>query len=229
MPDVLQLSDEDQALLDKGRWAQRGGLGEHPALLVIDPQNYMVGRRGGPHDDFPLSCGDQAWEAVDAIASLLRAARGSGVPVIYTRFVLARDGSDGGMFSRKIGVPPTEENAFFEGTFGAEIADAVKPVSGDLVLVKKKSSAFFGTPLLAHLIERGIDTVVVTGGATCNCVRATVNDAISHNFRVIVPREAVFDRIRMSHEISLFDMNRFLADVIPVDEVAAYLEGRAAR
>ena len=94
---------------------------------------------------------------------------------------------------------------------------------GERVITKKKSSAFFGTPLHAYLIDKSIDTLIVTGGATCNCIRATVNDSASYNFRTIVPKEAVFDRIPVSHHITLFDINRFFGDVIPTDEVVAYL------
>jgi nicotinamidase-related amidase len=60
---------------------------------------------------------------------------------------------------------------------------------------------------------------VVVGGATSNCVRATVFDASSFNFRTIVPADAVFDRQPISHAISLFDMDRQFADVTTSDAV----------
>jgi len=53
--------------------------------------------------------------------------------------------------------------------------------------------------------------VIIVGGATSNCIRATVFDASSYNLRAIVPQEAVFDRIPISHAISLFDMDRQFA------------------
>jgi nicotinamidase-related amidase len=64
------------------------------------------------------------------------------------------------------------------------------------------------------LVDRGIDTVIVCGGATSNCVRATVFDASSLNYRTIVAEEAVMDRIPVSNAISLFDMDRQFADVV---------------
>ena len=73
------------------------------------------------------------------------------------------------------------------------------------------------------MLERGIDTVIIVGGATSNCVRATVFDAASYNLRAIVAQEAVFDRIPVSHAISLFDMDRQFADVTAVAEVVQYL------
>ena len=77
--------------------------------------------------------------------------------------------------------------------------------------------------LLAYLVDRRVDTVVVVGGATSNCVRATVFDASSYNFRVIVPHDAVFDRLAVSHAISLFDMDRQFADVVSTDDVISQL------
>lgn len=216
------LSEADRAIVEKGNWAQRAGFGRRPALVIIDAQNYMVGRPGD-HADYPLSCGDVGWAAVEHIKHLANACRARQVPVIYTQFVLARDGSDAGMFDRKIGVA-RGDNAYFEGTHGAEIVSEVTPQPGDLHFVKKKPSAFFGTPLQAYLTDRQVDTLIVTGGATCNCVRATVSDSFSLNYRTIVPREAVFDRIPISHEITLFDIDRFLGDVVSTEEVIDYLE-----
>ena len=95
--------------------------------------------------------------------------------------------------------------------------------------MKKKPSGFHGTPLLGYLVDRRIDTVIIMGGATSNCVRATVFDAASWNFRAIVPQEAVFDRIPISHAISLFDMDRQFADVVPVADVIQYLNAVGAK
>ena len=64
---------------------------------------------------------------------------------------------------------------------------------------------------------------IIVGGATSNCIRATVFDAASNNLRAIVVQEAVFDRIPISHAISLFDMDRQFADVVSIDEALQYL------
>jgi nicotinamidase-related amidase len=113
------------------------------------------------------------------------------------------------------------------GSLGAQLVPELVPAERDLVFVKKKPSGFHGTPLLGYLIERGVDTVIVTGGSTSNCIRATVFDASSHNFRTIVVQEAVFDRSPISHAISLFDMDRQFADVESVTSVVEYLRSPA--
>ncbi len=218
------LSEADRETIARGRWAQRVGFGARPAVIVIDVQNYMVGEEGGNDPDaYPLSCGAVGWEAVDRLKALLPAARRAGAPIIYTRFAIDRAAEDAGLFDAKIGVAEGE-NVYFEGTPGSEIVAAVAPAPGDLVFTKKKPSSFLGTPLLPYLIDHRIDTLIVTGGATCNCVRATVFDAFSYNFRTIVPADAVFDRMPISHAINLFDMNRCSADVTDTDAVIAYLD-----
>jgi nicotinamidase-related amidase len=218
------LGERDREIVARARFGRRVGVGERPAVLVIDAQNYMVGPPPGSTHDYPSACGPAAVAALDRVAALLAAARAAGAPVVYTRFELRRDGADIGAYGRKRDLLDTE-GWCLEGSEGARIADAVAPDDSDLVLVKKKPSAFFGTPLLGLLVDRGVDTVIVTGGSTSNCVRATAVDAVSYNFRTIVPEDCVFDRIDVSHRIALFDLDRQYADVV---ESASLIEGLRA-
>jgi maleamate amidohydrolase len=215
------LSEQDAAVIKRGGFGKRMGFGKRAAVVVIDAQKYMV---GDPADDasWPSSCGEPGRVAVKAIASVVQAAQQHGVPCFFTRFEVARDGSDIGGYRHKRGILDSEHWCL-AGTVGAELVEALHPGPADIVFVKKKPSGFHGTPLLGYLIDRGIDTVIVMGGATSNCIRATVFDSASYNFRTIVPQEAVFDRIPISHAISLFDMNRQFADVVAVQEVLDYL------
>lgn len=217
------LTDEDRAVIERGKWAGRVGFGTRAAVILIDVQNYMVGDEGGlDAAKYPYAC-ETGWAAVRETERIIRAARAASAPVIYTRFAIDRAAEDGGVFTAKIGARDSEY-AYFEGTFGSEYVACVAPEPGDLAFTKKKPSAFLGTPLLPYLVDRKIDTLIVTGGATCNCVRATVFDAFSYNFRAIVPAEAVFDRMPISHTINLFDMNRCSADVVSVEDVIGYFK-----
>jgi len=215
------LSEADQAVLARGKFGRRMGFGERPAVVVIDAQRYMVGEPGSDAQ-WPSSCGDVGRAAVENIASVVAAAQAKRVPCFFTRFELARDGSDIGVYGRKRDLLASENWCLAE-TRGSELVPQLRPAPRDVVFVKKKPSGFHGTPLLGYLVDRQIDTVIIMGGATSNCVRATVFDASSWNFRAIVPQEAVFDRIPISHAISLFDMDRQFADVVPVDETIQYL------
>ncbi|HEX4884936.1 MAG TPA: isochorismatase family protein [Casimicrobiaceae bacterium] len=219
------LGPEEEAVVARAGFGRRMGFGARPAVLVIDAQRYMVGAEG---DDarWPSSCGAAGRAAVGAIASVVDAAHVAGVPCFFTRFEVARDGSDMGVYRRKRDLLDSEHWCL-EGSVGAELVPELVPAAGDVVFVKKKPSGFHGTPLLGYLVERGADTVIVTGGSTSNCIRATVFDASSYNFRTIVAQEAVFDRLPVSHAISLFDMDRQFADVVPVAGVVEYLRGLA--
>jgi maleamate amidohydrolase len=222
------LTDADRSVLARGRFGQRMGFGDKPAVVAIDCQRYMVGDRDVEDERFPSSCGVVGWAAVDRIATVLAAARKVGAPVFLTRFALDASGADVGVYARKRAFL-NRPDWCIEGTLGAELLPEVGPEPGDIVFVKKKPSAFFGTPLAAYLINRGVDTLVVLGGATSNCVRATVFDSASFNFRTIVPSDAVFDRLPISHAISLFDMDRQFADVTTSEAVVLEFEALARR
>lgn len=218
------LTDADRAVLARGRFAQRMGFGAKPAIVVIDAQRYMVGERGVRDERYPSSCGEIGWAAVDRIAAILDAGRAARVPIFLTRFALDASGDDIGVYGRKRAFMKEREDWCIDGTPGAELLPEVGPKPGDIVFIKKKPSGFHGTPLLGYLVDRGADTVIVLGGATSNCVRATVFDAASYNYRAIVPADGVFDRLPISHAISLFDMDRQFADVTDAATVIAELE-----
>ena len=92
------------------------------------------------------------------------------------------------------------------------------------MLEKRFPSGFYGTSLHSYLTTCGVDTVIVTGDSTSGCVRATVVDAVSSGFRVVIPRQCVADRVPLTHVVNLFDMDSKYGDVMDVDEVLAALE-----
>jgi nicotinamidase-related amidase len=219
------LTEQDHAVVRRAGMGRAMGFGKRAAVVVIDAQKYMVGAPGRDAE-WPSSCGDAGRASVACIARVVEAAQAAGVPCFFTRFELAPDGSDIGGYRHKRGLLD-DPHWCLAGTPGAELVDALRPAPGDIVFVKKKPSGFHGTPLLGYLVDRQVDTVIVMGGATSNCIRATVFDSASYNFRTIVPQECVFDRIPISHAVSLFDMNRQFADVVTMDAVLEYL--RSAR
>ena len=217
------LGEQDRKVLEKGKFARRMGFGKKPAIIVVDVQKFMVGVPG-QEDQWPSSGGKPAHDAVEQIITLVKDGQAHQVPVFFTRFEIAPDGSDMGVYSLKRDLLK-DPHWCLAGEVGAEMVDALVATANDIEFVKKKPSCFHGTPLLGYLIDRQIDTVIVVGGSTSNCVRATVFDAASYNYRVIIAQEAVFDRFPISHAISLFDMDRQFADVVPVAEVREYFAG----
>jgi maleamate amidohydrolase len=86
------------------------------------------------------------------------------------------------------------------------------------------ASAFFETNLGSLFTWHRVDTIIVTGGSTSGCVRATVVDGLSRGFRTVVPEECVADRHESPHFANLYDMALKYADVVPVAEVVAFME-----
>jgi nicotinamidase-related amidase len=100
-----------------------------------------------------------------------------------------------------------------------EIVEEIAPQQEDVVICKAKPSGFFGTQLLSVLNHHHIDTLVITGMATGGCVRATVVDAFSYNYKILIPTECVADSRPASHEVNLYDMDAMYGDVRPLAEV----------
>ena len=96
-------------------------------------------------------------------------------------------------------------------------------------MLKQKPSGFFGTNMASYLTLLGCDSVIVTGTTTSGCVRATVLDAFSLNYRIALAEEGCFDRSQASHAINLCDMNAKYADVVKTSEVLAFFDSAAER
>ena len=202
------------------------GLGKRPALLIIDVQYRTVGTKRMPFaeaiKEFPTSCGDVGWNAVDNIKVLLDLFRSKNWPVLYPH-VSPKQSFDSGRLSDKVPAIMTV------GSRGYDFVEEVAPREGDILLPKKHPSAFFGTPLASYLINLGADSVVVTGCTTSGCVRGSVVDAFAYNFRVLVPEDAVYDRSRVSHSVNLFDMAEKYADVMSTSAAASALRAIPAQ
>ena len=98
----------------------------------------------------------------------------------------------------------------------------IAPAPRDIVVKKQKPSGFFGTNLASYLTLLGCDSIIVVGTTTSGCVRATVVDAFSLNYRVVLAEEGCFDRSEASHAVSLCDMHAKYADVVPTAEILTY-------
>lgn len=226
------LTERDKEVFAKSGFGALGGFGNKPALLVIDVNYAFCGETPEAILEsirqWPNSCGEDAWEALPVLQRLIVACRGKGVPVIYTTGVVRDDKWDIASWAWKnartdesvtgAGVRPTHRD-------GNAIMDEIAPAPQDIVVLKQKPSGFYGTPLASYLQLLGCDSVLVTGTTTSGCVRATVLDAFSMNFRVTVVEDGCFDRSQASHAINLCDMNAKYADVLPSEEVLAYIAG----
>ena len=220
------IPEEEERRYASAGFGGAGGFGRHPALLIIDVQYRTIGTTRAPYwqaiEEYPTSCGDVGWDAVERIAPLLAVFRARGFPVLYPHVAPKNAATDGGMLARKI------PSIMGIDAKGYAFVEQVAPVPGDVLLPKKHPSAFFGTPLTSHLIDLGVDTLIVTGCTTSGCVRSSVTDAFALNFKVIVPEDCVYDRAPTSHAVNLWDMNGKYADVMPSGDVIEALSGLEA-
>jgi nicotinamidase-related amidase len=237
------LTERDQAVFAASGYGARGGFGRRPALLVIDVNWAFCGDRPEPILDsirrWRNSCGEDAWAALPYIKSLIDKCRQKGVPVIYTTGARRADNWDGGSWlwknargheDRSGRSRPSSPAMGLRGSNldGNEIVTPIAPGPQDIVVYKQKPSGFFGSNLASYLTLLGCDSVIVTGTTTSGCVRATVLDAFSLNYRVALAEEGCFDRSQASHAINLCDMNAKYADVLKTVEVLAFLDGLPA-
>ena len=204
--------DQDQEFFRQRGFGLRIGFGERPALLVIDMVKAFT--------DPAMMLGADLDAQVAAISPLLGVAHERGIPVIFSTVMYHEaDFRDAGIWALKQkGVVTLKA-----GTDGVAVDPRLDMREGDGLLVKKYASCFFGTDLVARLVSRQVDTLIITGCTTSGCVRATAVDAVQTGFRPMVVREAVGDRSAAAHAQSLFDLDAKYADVVSLDETLTYL------
>jgi maleamate amidohydrolase len=229
------LTERDRQVFAASGFGVHAGFGARPAILVVDVTYNFCGDRREPILEsikrWPNSCGEDAWDALPRIRPLLDAGRTKGIPIIYTRGTMRDDGWDGGSWWWKMarleetGAKVTRRRADVDGN---QIMAEIAPQPHDLVIQKLKPSAFHGTPLVSFLALLRADSLLVAGTTTSGCVRASVIDAFSENYRVAVIEEGCFDRSQASHAVSLCDMHAKYADVIGLEAALGYIESLPA-
>lgn len=199
-------------------------VGPAPALLAIDL--YELAYRGGAKPPvelvkaYPSSCGCYAYEAIEPTARLFAAARRARLPIFYTTGDMRSESRPDLVGATKRVRSSVDPNDY-------AIRPEFKPQQGDVVITKQRASAFYGTPLAAHLTQLGVRTLLVCGESTSGCVRASTVDAYSHGYHVVLVEECCFDRSPLSHKVNLFDLHHKYADVMHLDEVLASLAAQA--
>ena len=217
------LTEQDKAVFAKSGHGARGGFGQRPVLLVVDVSYAFCGDKDEPITEsvkrWRNSCGADAWKALPIIARVIAAARGKNIPVIYTTGAVAAN-RDWGSWALKNS--RTSNSLLQNGLDGYEIMPQIKPNLDEIVLRKLKPSAFYGTPLVSYLHQFQADTLLIAGTTTSGCVRASVLDGFSLNYRMAVIEDCVFDRFQASHAMNLFDMHAKYADLINSDAAISY-------
>lgn len=195
------------------------GFGEKLAIVNVDVQQAYT----------RLDMFKTAYETdprqIEHINTISRLARGAGMPVIWSRVAYAEDASDCGVWGTRTNTPDSLQNIKYDSERHA-YDPRCEFGEHDYHYTKRMPSAFFETPLNSYLRWHKVDTVVVTGGSTSGCVRATAVDALSYGFRTIVPVETTADKHESYHYANLTDLLIKYADVEPVQTVIEWLEAR---
>jgi nicotinamidase-related amidase len=221
------LTARDKEFFAKKGFGARAGFGKRPALLIIDVNYAFCGDKREPIfqsiERWPTSCGEEAWDTLPTLRRVIDVAREQGVAVIYTTGISREDKWDAGSWAWKNSRTGERPVVRETNQSGDEIMPQIAPGPRDIVVPKQKPSGFHGTNLLSYLTLLQCDSVIVCGTTTSGCVRGTVIDAFSYNFRTAVVEDGCFDRSQASHAINLFDMHAKYADVVRSDEVIAFL------
>tara|TARA_A100001037_G_scaffold74616_1_gene66823 strand:- start:2467 stop:3168 length:702 start_codon:yes stop_codon:yes gene_type:complete len=195
-------------------------VGENPAVLMVDV--YKASYEGGQQrvidviKEHPSSCGERAWAMVEPAKQLLEASRAAGIPITYCTGDTRSSSNKGRATNRQV---LNEHNESYD------ILEELAPEDGELVVYKQRASAFYGTPLMSHLTQMGIQSLIMGGGTTSGCLRAAVQDAKANGFHVTLVEECCYDRTEMNHMVNLFDMHHKYADVMHLDEVLNHING----
>ena len=210
-------SDDEKLFKERG-FGQTIGFGRWPALLIIDLVKAFT--------DAARPLGAPLDTQLAATNRLIKAARPKNIPLIFSTVAYDETGlQDAGIWALKQkGVV-----SLVAGTYGPDIDPRLDRQDGDVILSKKYASCFFGTDLIPRLVNRHVDTLIITGCTTSGCVRASAVDACQNGFRPIIVAEAVGDRSQLAHDQSLFDLNQKYADVVSLEAALQYIQALDAQ
>lgn len=195
----------------------RFGFGKKAVLVNIDPQKAYT------RTDLFKTAYETDPRQMEYIDELAEKFRQLGWPVVWTHVAYMESGEDAGIWGTRTDTPDSLQNIKY-GSERTEFDDrlTIDPVK-DVIYTKKMPSAFFETQLQSLLVWHQVDTVILTGGSTSGCIRATAVDSLSRGYRTIVPEECVADKHESYHYANLTDLSLKYADVLDVEEVTAWL------
>ncbi len=196
------------------------GFGEKLAIVNVDFQNAYT-----RIDEFKTAYETDP-DQIAYVNKISALARARGMPVIWTHVAYMENAADAGVWGTRTDTPDSLQNIKYNSRRHA-FDDRCEIDHGiDAIYTKRMPSAFFETPLQSLLVWHKVDTVVVTGGSTSGCVRATAVDSLSRGYRTIVPIETTADKHESYHFANLTDLQLKYADVEPVQTVIDWLEAR---
>lgn len=194
------------------------GFGEKAALINIDLQCAYT-----DIDSFPTAYQTDP-EQIDYINRLANEARKKHMPVIWTYVAYMDNADDAGVWGTRTNTEHSLQN-IRENSERSQLDPRLKiDHARDAVLNKRMASVFHDTHIPSLLVWHKVDTVILTGGSTSGCVRASAIASLSAGYRTIVPEECVADKHEIPHFANLCDMMLKYADVEPFESVEAWFK-----
>tara|TARA_R110000744_G_scaffold74005_9_gene148003 strand:+ start:1113 stop:1772 length:660 start_codon:yes stop_codon:yes gene_type:complete len=196
---------------------KRFGFGNKAVLVNINPQKAYTCT-----DEFATAYETDPRQ-MEYINEMSKTFRAKGWPVVWTHVAYMEGAEDAGIWGTRTDTPDSLQNIKFDSR-RSEFDDRLEiDYVKDVVYLKKMPSAFFETQLQSLLVWHQVDTVILTGGSTSGCIRATAVDSLSRGYRTIVPEECVADKHESYHYANLTDLSLKYADVLTLDEVNQWL------
>ncbi len=161
----------------------------------------------------------EAEETLGPIKALLEAARDGGRLVVHAREAHRKGLHD---FER----PKLPEHSYI-GDRDQEAFPGFEERPGEVVIPKRRFSAFFATDLALLFQEQGVKRVIIAGVKTNVCIRATVQDAFAYGYRPTIARGSVSSNRPHLHDASLEDIQRYIGEVVDLNTALEWLRGES--
>ena len=186
----------DRNLRVQSDWIAAG----RTALVLIDCQVDF----GAPEGEMAKRGADvkPAQAAVEQAGTLVAAARGAGVAIVFVRLLTHPGGESPITREAKARRGKDETDLCVEGTHGADFIGP-QPQPGDAVISKSHFSAFARTGLAEQLHAQGVDTLVLAGLTTECCVASSAWDAFERDFHIFIASDACAAYEARLHEEAL--------------------------
>lgn len=197
----------------------------HAALIVVDVQNDfcaaggMMDREG--HDL------DRIQSMVPRLVRLIGAAREVGMFIVYIQSIYGLAGNEYlseswlEQASRRRNGSYTEYPVCAEGSWNFAFYEGIEPMENEVVVNKRRFSAFEGTALDLILRSKGIRSVLMTGVATNVCVETTAREAFVKDYYIVLVEDCAGTYSREEHEMTVQNIDKYFGQVVTHDEVIA--------
>lgn len=197
---------------------KRFGFGQKAILVNIDLQKSYT------RTDLYKTAYETDPQQLEYTNELARLFRQLQWPVVWTNVAYVDSAEDAGVWGTRTNTPDSLQNIKYNSDRSKLDERLELDKERDIFYTKRMPSAFFETALQSLMVWHQVDTVVLTGGSTSGCVRATAVDSLSRGYRTIVPEECVADKHESYHFANLTDMLIKYADVLTVQEVFDWLK-----